>query len=241
MAIVKNISFFVNGYNIADALTGFTFTADGEELDATTVASSGAFREYVQGFKEGSLEGNGIFDSDTVNLDEIHDILSAAYTSGSDQNILVSRGTIVVGDPAIMMTGGQMKYDIPVDVGGLIFSNANWRANSGIKFGRWLANVQLNSGTTNGTSVDNGAASSNGGTLQVHLFNDDATDADFKLQHSTDDSVWADVTGAVINNLSATHTSGSVTVTGTINRYTRLVSVITGGDTFLVSAAFARG
>lgn len=241
MAIVRNISFFVNGHNIADAITGFTFQADSEELDATTVASSGAFREYVQGFKTGSLQANGIFDSDTANADEIHDILSAAYDSGTEQNVTTSLGTIAVGEPAILMNGCQMTYEMPFDTGALIFSNATWRANSGIKFGRWLANDQLDAGTTNGTSVDNGASSSNGATLTVHLFNDDATDCDFKLQHSTDDNTWADVSGAVVNNLSATHTSGSITVTGTINRYTRLVSTITGGDTILVSAAVARG
>ena len=97
MSIVKNISFFVNGHNIADAVTGFTFQADSEELDATTVASSGAFREFVQGFKSGSLQASGIFDSDTVNADEIHDILSSAYNSGNEQNVTTSLGTIAVG------------------------------------------------------------------------------------------------------------------------------------------------
>jgi hypothetical protein len=77
--------------------------------------------------------------------------------------------------------------------------------------------------------------------FQVHLFNDDATDVDTKLQHSTDNSVWADVSGGAVNNLSATHASGSVSVSGTINRYTRAVVVVTGGNSTLVSAAFARG
>lgn len=241
MAIVKNISFYVNGYNIAGAITGFTFNADGDEIDATTVASTGAFREFVQGFKSGTLQATGIFDSDTTNNDEIHDILHPAYTSGDEQNITASMGTIAVGDPAIMMNGAQLTYQLPFDVGALIFSNATWRANSGIRFGKWLMNSAQLAGTNNGTSVNNGASSANGGVFTVHLANDTATDVDVKLQHSTDDSTWSDVTGGVIANLSDPNASGSVAVSGTIEQYIRAVATVTGGDTTLVSAAFARG
>lgn len=241
MAIASNIVFLANGYDLAVALTGFTFTADGEELDATTVSSTGAFRSYVQGFKSGSLQGTGIFDSDETDADRIHDVLSAAYTSGTAQNVTASRGAVTVGAPAIMMDGSVMTYDIPHDTGALIMANATWRANASIKFGRWLMYAAQAEGTDNGTSVDNAASSANGGFLQVHLHNDDATDVDVKLQHSTNDTDWVDVTGGVVSDLSATRASGSASVSGTINRYTRVVATVTGGDTFLISAAFARG
>lgn len=241
MAIVKNITFLVNGYDLASALQGFGVSADSEEIDATTVKSTGAFREYVQGFKNGEITANGIFDSDGTNLNKIHDVLSAAYNSGSSQTITASMGTVAVGDPCYMADGSQMTYEVPMDTGALIFANARWRTNEAIRFGRWLASAQLNAGTTNGTAVDNGAATTNGGRLHVHLNNDAATDCDFKLQHSTDNSVWADVSGAAISDLSAANASGSVAFTGTLNRYTRLVSTITGGNTILVSAAVTRG
>ncbi len=241
MSIAKNIVFLVNGYNLADAITDFAFESEGEELDATTVASTGAFREYVQGFKMGSLTVTGIFDSDRTNLDEIHDVLSAAYDSGVAQTVTASRGTVVVGDPALMMDGSVMTYEVPHEVAALIFSNATWRANSGVRSGRWLMHSAQAAGTNNGTSVDNAAASTNGGIFQVHLFNDAASDVDVKLQHSTDNTNWVDVSGGAVNNLSAAHASGSVAVTGTINRYIRAVATVTGGNTFLVSAAFARG
>lgn len=241
MAIVSNIVFLANGYDLAAALTEFSFEAEGEELDATTVNNVGAFRTYVQGFKSGSLQGSGIFDSDDTDADRIHDVLSAAYTSGTAQNVTASRGVVTVGAPALMMDGSVMTYDIPHDTGALIMVNATWRANSSIKFGRWLMNALQAAGTNNGTSLDNAAATTNGGFLQVHLYNDDASDVDVKLQHSTNNTDWVDVSGGTVNNLSATRTSGSASVTGTINRYIRVVATVTGGDTFLVSAAFARG
>lgn len=193
MAITKNITLLVGGHDIADAVTGFTFTADGEELDATTVASSGASRQYVQGFKTGNLYVTGLFDSDTVNADEIHDILSAAYTSGTAQNVLASTGTVAVGDPALMIEGSQMTYEIPMEVAGLILSNANFRANSGIKFGRWLMHELVTEETETNASVNNSASSANGGHFQAHWHNDDATGIRVIVQHSTNDSVWVDL------------------------------------------------
>jgi hypothetical protein len=351
MATAKNITILVSGHNIADAVTGFTLSGETEEIDVTTVASSGGFRDFVPGFKNGSLYVTGIFDSDTVNLDEIHDILNTAYTTGAVKNILASTGTVSVGAPALMLDGSQMDYETPIEVGGLILSNANFKANTGIKFGRWLMSELVTEETETNASIDNAASSSNGGFFQAHWFNDDATGIRVIVQHSTNDSVWADlaevisgtrstggytfalnptnldeidfngvtftfITGsstatdiqikaslaltmveaAVVLNASvdadvalatytatsngitvsfdepgaagdaytldtadggnstrtgatlaggvdvvaAEHGSGSVSVTGTVNRYIRGIAIVDGGDTFLVSSAFAR-
>lgn len=350
MAVTENIVLLVNGHDIADAVTGFTFAGQTEELDATTVADSG-FRSYVAGFKSGDLNISGFFDSDTVNDDEIHDILSDAYNTGIEKNVLASTGTVAVGDPAIMMNGCQMSYDIPHDTGSLILVNGRFRANSGIRFGRWLMHELVTEETETNASVDNASSSTNGGYFQAHWYNDDATGIRIVCQHSTNNSAWTDLaeviggtrstggytfalnpsdtntidfngvtfnfldtvvdpttdidikatlaltmvelasvlnasvdadvalatytatatgitvsydepgtigdaytldtanggnstrTGATLSGGADTdeHGSGRVEVTGTVNRYTRCVATVDGGDTFLVSAAFARG
>jgi hypothetical protein len=241
MAIVSNISFFVNGYNLASAITEFSFEGDAEELDATTVSSSGAFRTYVRGFKDGTLDASGIFDADETDEDRIHNVFSTAWTAGTNNIVTASRGAITVGAAAIMMDGPQLTYEMPHTVGELIMSNATFRADDHLDFGVFLMNDQLDAGTNNGTSHDGAAESTNGGFMQVHLVNDDATDVDVKLQDSANDADWADVTGAAVSNLSAAHDSGSVAITGTIRRYVRAVATVTGGDTTLVTVAFARG
>ena len=208
MAIVKEISFFINGFNIADAITEFSFEGDAEELDSTTVATSGAFRSYVRGFKEGTLETTGIFDSDTTDEDEIHDILSAAWQAGTNNIVTASRGTISVGSEAIMMDGPQLTYEMPHTVGELIMSNATFRADDNLEFGVFLMNALQAEGTNNGTSHDGAASTSNGGFLQVHLVNDDATDVDVKIQDSANNTDWTDLSGAAVSNLSAAHDSG---------------------------------
>lgn len=240
MAIGQNISVFCNGVNLGAWLKSINFEATREELDATVLLNN--YRSYVPSFNSGSISCEGLWSSDAANADEIHDIFQLAYTNATTNVVTASLGTIAVGDNALMMNGVQMKYGVPTTVGELIMAQAEFRATDGALFGKWLANVQLNSGTTNGTSVDNSAASTNGGIFHVHLNNSTASDCDFKVQHSTDNSSWADLTGAAVNNLSATYASGTATVAAgtTVNRYIRLVSVITGGNTVLVSAAFAR-
>lgn len=242
MSLSTNIVFLFSGYNLATAFTGFNVAGSIEELDSTTVSSSG-YRSYEAGFKTGEITAQGIFDSDGTNADAIHDVLSAAYAAGTEKNLTASTGAISVGGPALMMDGCTMNYDVPIDTGQLIFANARFRANTGIRFGRWLMHALQAAGTNNGTTYDSGASSSNGGFLHVHLHNDDATDVDVKVQHSTDGNTWADLTGAAVNNLTATHTSGSASVAAgtTVNRYLRAVATVTGGDTTLVSVAFARG
>lgn len=238
MALAKNITFLANGYSLAEALKSFSPSADSDEIDATVLAND--FRTYEQGFKSGSLSASGVFDSDTVEADKIHDILSAAFRDGSDVIVLASYGQVATGATAIMLRAIETKYSVDIPLGQLILSNAEMRAEDGLQFGVFLLHEQIDEGTVNGSSVDNGAATTNGGVFQVHLQNDDATDVDVKLQHSSNNSTWVDL--ATVNDLSDPHTAGIAVVAPgtTVNRYTRAVAVITGGDTVMVSAGFAR-
>jgi hypothetical protein len=240
MAIAQNISIFCNGVNLGSWLKSLDPNAEVEELDATVLANN--YRSYEAGFKTGMISAEGLFSSDTATADEIHDVFNAAYTAGTSNVVTASFTTPAVGGPAVMLDGPELKYSVNVTTGELVMVQAEFRATNGLSFGYWLANAGVSSGTTNGTTHDNAALTSNGGVFHVHLHNDDASDCDFKVQHSTDGSSWADLTGATVNNLSATRAAGSATVaTGTtVNRYTRLVSVLTGGEATLVSAAFAR-
>ena len=238
MAVAKSITFLVNGYSLADAVRSLSFSAEQEELDASVLANT--YRTYEAGFKSGTVNASGNWNFDGVTLDKIHTVFSGAYSTGATNNLIYSYGTVAVNTDALILNGCEMKYDIGIPLGQIISVAAQFKATNGIGFGKWLMTSQLNAGTTNGTSVDNAASTANGGIFQVHLNNATASDVDVKLQHSTDNSAWSDVSGGAVNNLAAIHESGSVAVSGTINRYTRAVAVVTGGNTVLVSAAFAR-
>lgn len=242
MGIGKNIFFIVDGIRLHNALKTFSSAMEAEELDSTVLGSSGAFRTFVSGFKNGSLSLEGIWDSDTTNNDKIHDVLKAAFDSQTAKQLLASFGTIAIGGPALMLRDSKvLQYGISPNVGELIMATAELRADNAIEPGLWLFNGNATSASVNGTSVDNAAASTNGGHYQGHTYlesDSTATDSSFKLQHSTDNSVWADVEAA--QSVGATKGSISRVVTGTINRYTRIVFTATGGKAYGVAALVRR-
>lgn len=238
MAVAKKISFLVNGVDLACALQSFEPTAEVEVLDATVLC--GDYRRYQQGFKNGEMAAAGVWEYDAALSDKIHDVMSEAFTTGDEQIVTASFGEIVVGGTALLMNAFNRNFGIEVENGALIMVNLEFQAYQAVDFGRWHMNQQIDEGTVEAASVDNAVSSANGGILHAHLQNDDATDVDIKVQHSSNNSTWVDL--AAIPTLSAVREAGSVVIPKgtTVNRYTRVVADVVGGNTVLVSAAFAR-
>jgi hypothetical protein len=81
--------------------------------------------------------------------------------------------------------------------------------------------------TGNGTSHDNGAATTNGAVAHQHVFAKSGTTPtlDQKIQHSSDNSTFVDL---IAFSQKTAAGSERVAVTGAINRYTREAHTITG-------------
>ena len=113
---------------------------------------------------------------------------------------------------------------------------ADLQADGGIDSGVILHIKEAETGTENGASVDNGAASTNGYAALLHVFVDNITSVTVKVQHSTDNSSWSDLcTFTAFSGVGSEIKTG----TGTVNRYTRyIISAFTGtSTTFAVSFA----
>lgn len=92
-------------------------------------------------------------------------------------------------------------------------------------------------GTTTTASIDGVAGSTSGGRGNIHVFVSSGGTWAFVIEHSTNDSTWATLMtfAATGNSVTAEHK----TVSGTVNRYLRLVATRTSG-TCTVACAFAR-
>jgi hypothetical protein len=236
MSLAKGLSIYVNGYNLAVAFQSFNPTATLAEHDATALADTA--RSYEPGFQDASISGAGVWEYDSTNLDKIHNILSAAILAQTSLVVTWSLETLAVGAVAMLINGAQSKYEINSPLDALITVVSDIKSTNGLNFGKWLFNAAVASTTTNGTSIDNAAASTNGGLFHVHVQDGTATDCDVKVQHSTDNSVWVDL--ASCNNFAATGASSATVAAGTtVNRYIR-ASVTTSGGSSTVQAAFAR-
>lgn len=107
-----------------------------------------------------------------------------------------------------------------------------------IDHGVSLADLAAQTTTGNGTSQDNTASSADGGAAFLHVTAYSGfTNVAFKIQHSTDGTTWSDL--ASFTSVTAT-TSQRVEVSGTVNRYLRVIRTVSGTGSVTYQASFAR-
>lgn len=187
----------------------------------------------VLGLKDGKASLTGFFDN---------------AVDGSDEELRVQLGTpkvftsgiegLAIGKVVSLLSLWRTLYHPSAKVDDVVKISVEAESERGaIAHGFSLHNLTAETGTVNGASVDNGAASAGGGVAHLHVTAATLTSATVKIQHSVDDSVWADlITFAAVTG----RTKERKTVTGTVNRYTRAIVSAFSGTTFTFAAAFAR-
>lgn len=240
MATAKQVSVYVNGVDLgASAFTQFTEGGTREALDATKVGSGS--REYELGLRDGTISAEGIFSADAVNADDIHDILGAAFRNGTTNVVTASRRLLAVGGPAMLMNAVGTSYAVDNPTGQLVMVSAEMQSLTGYDTGSWLFSASVNTTTTTGTAVDNAALTSNGGIFHVHYQGGTGTqDLTAKIQHSTNNSTWADLGTVTVNDITGFGARSLEIAAGTtVNRYVR-ASIQVAQGALTVQAAFAR-
>lgn len=239
MSLAKGLSVYMNGVSLGCALQSIDATGTVDALDSTTLCQNA--KTYAIGIKNGTASASGIWDYDSTNLNKIHETFKAAYANGTNNVITASLASLAVGVDAIMFNSVQSSYNVEVQNNQLIMCSADFQATTGINYGKILFSAAVNNTTTDGTSVDGGASSANGGLLQYHIQNSSQLAGGVKLQHSTNNSTWVDVTNGnlTFSASGSKYAAGSAEITGTINRYIRVQCTATGGS-ITFQAAFAR-
>jgi hypothetical protein len=103
-----------------------------------------------------------------------------------------------------------------------------------------LSDLTAISADTNGTTVDGGAATANGGVAHLHVTAFTGLTSDSVIvEHSTNDSVWA--TLGTFTSVTGTTSERLVIAAGTtVNRYLRVRDDVTGTGTCTRAVAFSR-
>lgn len=92
------------------------------------------------------------------------------------------------------------------------------------------------SSTNDGTSTDNGEATSNGFVANLHVFITASGDFTFEVEHSENDSIWTTLGTFTIDG--GTVESETIDGSGTVNQYLRLaITRVTGSATIAASIA----
>ena len=139
----------------------------------------------------------------------------------------------ILGNPAACQVAKQVDYNPTRAADGMLSSAVSSVANGyGLEWGIQLtAGQRTDTAATNGTAVDNAAATSFGfqAYLQVTAFT--GTDVTVKLQDSADNVSFADVSGGAFTQVTTAHATQRLAVanTATIRRYVRASTVTSGG------------
>ena len=207
----RQASVYQNGYDMSNYLNSVTHSAS-VDTHETTVFSSTA-KTYLVGLVDGSLSAEGLFSS--TGIDSTLNTLVGS-TAGSVWSEYPQSSA--VGSYGMGMAALNTAYEITTPVDGVVSLSVEGQSKMGrerIVSLRAKADAST-SGT--GTSNDNTAASTEGGSGYLHRFDTNSRTATIVVQHSSAGSSWA----TLLSFAATTGRNGQrVPVSGSVKRYVR--------------------
>jgi hypothetical protein len=231
----KKTAVLLNGTNMSPFLNEATTTTEIETAETTTFGDQD--KTYIIGLSDGTISTSGLFDS---TAGASNDVLTGLINQEDNTFTVLPEG-VTAGSPAILANGQMTSYEVSSPVGDVISISAEVQADGGLLHGVALTGL-LNTGSASATTteINNGSSTVNGALFNLHLTaNNRDGSATIKVQHSSDNSTYADL--VTFTAVSASVTGGeSITSTGTVNQYLRTLSNLAGASgsvTYNVSAA----
>jgi hypothetical protein len=209
-------------------------------LDATTFGD--AAHKFIPGQRNVSLEHAGWLNADAARS---HPVLKANSIEGYISVLLGQNAAPVVGDPAYSLGLTQGKYSTLIEVAQMIPFTANF-ATRGTRggWGRTLAVPVAFTNSTNGSSVDDGAATSDGGAAYLHVLTAAASDTyTLTVEGSATGAFGGEETTLATFTLDGSALgSERVAIGGSIPRYTRWTGARSGsaGDAVQIAVNLVR-
>jgi hypothetical protein len=241
----KNTGVYIDEFDLTSYFTDSSFQIDNDTAETTAYGDTN--KSYLVGLRGGSLSLNGMWSQTTDGSDEE---LQALLGSTTEPLITVREGSAAIGGRAVIAQANETNYSITSPLSDVATISADFECTktgvTNLTFAL-AGGVQLTAGASIAhgslgalSSVDNAASSANGGAATLHVPTNTVNgNTTIKVQHSANDSTWADlITFTVVG--ASTKTSEIKAVTGTVNRYLRASASTAGSSgsiTFMVAAA----
>lgn len=238
--ITQDVLVVADGYDLSCYLQSCEMSQSTDMLESTALCTTNA-RTFVPGLTERMITGEGFWNHNSTT-----DALGTDYgfnseiSSSANRIITVGPDGSANGDVAWLFNTKQAKYSVKETVGEIIMASFEAKATlDGGEYGfgapGYILLSQAVTGTVNGTGVDDGAGATTGYVGHCHVTADNFTSMTVKLQHSTDNSSWADLaTFSVFSGVGADQVANTAT---SVNRYVRaIVSAFSGTSATVVVA-----
>lgn len=224
-----NAKVLVGGYDISGYLTDFSPTLNGEAVDVTTLSAT--WHDVIAGLKSFSATGNGFYDptQDTIILATVNAVKAWMYWPQGD----------ALGNFGYGMQAVQTSYAPTSPIGGASAFTLSATGKGAADRIVSLHALGPETADEDGASVNNLASSASGGAgyLQVTAFSG-FSGAVVKVQHSTNDSVWADL--ITFTTVASGPLTEVIAVAGTVNQYLRYSIDVTGSGSISLAVGFGR-
>jgi hypothetical protein len=222
-----NLSTFFNSADVAQSI-------DVAETTSFTASS----KSYISGLQDATLSLSGLYSQDTGGSDEV---LQGILGSATTPLVTVAFEFGTIGKRCVTGRVHETNYSISSPVADVSSVTADFNASTDAVANQTYGiygGVMLTAGTSiafgslgNLASVDNGASSTAGamGVLHVTANTIAGGATTIKVQHSADNSSWADlITFTAVS--ASTLTKQLSPVTGTVNRYVRATASTAGSS-----------
>lgn len=209
---------------LAGYLRSVSPSAQIDMLDVTVLTDTA--KQFIPALGDYTLNVDGLFDN-TTGAGSLWDVLTSPINAGSTIPTTIGVDGYTVGNSVWMIPARTVSFEVSSSVADVVGFTASFGSASATNLGVSLADLAARTTTANGTSVDSGAATSNGAVAHLHITNVAGTTPSLTVtvEHSTNGSSWT-----TLGSFTAASTASSelITVTGTVNRYTRAVFTIAG-------------
>jgi hypothetical protein len=227
---------FVDQYNLSSYFNEATTTREAGLAETTTFGATA--KTFLQGFVDGVASLAGFWDGAASAVDVV---LAAALGSATTKVVTISRNAAdAVGDMCEIFVAHETAYEITSSIDDASQISAEMQSSGGLDTGVILHANEAETVDANEASVDNAAATSNGGVATLHITAfSGLTNVIVTIEHSTDDSTWVTlVTFATATDVTSERVL--VAAATTVRRYMRAVTNVTGTGSVTYVAAFAR-
>ena len=218
---------FIDGYAVTTYATDLTVSTKFDELDTSTYTQD---KRYIPGQGDSSITLDGYFNPTTI--------AAVAASSGKVVSVVLgNNAAATIGSPSFSLAAAQSEITVTAPKDGLQAGKAKFAAQqSNGGWGVMLTDAVIST-DSNGTSVDNGAATAAGGAGYLHVYGVSASDtAQVAIQHSTNNSTWVDL-GVFTLNCSAIGAE-RIEIAGNVYQYVRAEWDVTGTDVAISIAVF---
>lgn len=232
----KNAAVLHGAYNLSAYLNDGSVSQDAETAETTAFGNSA--KTYISGLKDATVSASGMFDGSANAVDVV---LQATLGSDTLAPVLFAPEGLTTGNRCYILQAKTTSYEVSSPVGDVVAVSYDAQADGGADGSVIILNATQTT-STNGASQDNAASTTNGGMAQLHVTaNTMNANTVFKLQHSANNSTWADlVTFSTVATTVTTSERSLVAKGTTVNRYLRAISTMSGTGSITFTMAFAR-